>query len=587
MTTLFVANRGEIAVRVARTCRDLGLRCVVAVSEADRTSPATRLADDSVLIGDSPAAASYLNIAHVVDGAKSAGATLLHPGCGFLSENADFADAVAAAGITFVGPSAHVMRELGDKRRARDLAAEAGLPIVPGIVIHGDTLPSKAELKKLGLPLVVKAAHGGGGRGMRVVRELDQLAEAVAQSRRESTAAFGKDDVFVERLVEHARHVEVQILGDTHGTIVDFGTRDCTVQRRHQKLIEEAPAPFLSADLSARIREAARRLAGHVGYVNAGTAEFLVDPVSGEFFFLEMNTRLQVEHPVTEAVCGVDLVALQIRVAKGEPIGIAQRDIEVRGHAIEFRVNAEDPHEGFRPYAGDITDLVLAEGPGIRNDFGVEVGSEITPFYDSMIGKLIVHAASRDEAIAAMNRVLDEFRVEGIPTTVGFARVVMNHPRFREGNHWTTMVDEGVIDMASVPRYVPGAARRRAAATAAPGATVEVLRINTTNGPIAVVVPTYREDDADATTAESLSLDLGDGERATQSEGPIAPMAGTLLRYVVEPGATVAADTTIALMESMKMETAILAGAAGKVSELLVAPGTAVKRGTLLARIES
>jgi len=587
MSTLIVANRGEIAVRVARTCRDLGLRCAVAVSDADRTSPATRLADESVLIGDAPASASYLNIANVVNGAKSAGATLLHPGCGFLSENADFADAVAAAGITFVGPSPRVMRELGDKRRARDLAVEAGLPIVPGIVIHGDTLPSKAELKKLGVPLVVKAAHGGGGRGMRVVREIDQLAEAVAQSRRESTAAFGKDDVFVERLVEHARHVEVQILGDTHGTIVDFGTRDCTVQRRHQKLIEEAPAPFLSGDLSARIREAARRLAGHVGYVNAGTAEFLVDPVSGEFFFLEMNTRLQVEHPVTEAVCGVDLVALQIRVAQGEPIGIAQRDIDVRGHAIEFRVNAEDPHEGFRPYAGEITDLVLAEGPGIRNDFGVEVGSEVTPFYDSMIGKLIVHGASRDDAIASMNRVLSEFRVGGIPTTVGFSQVVMNHARFREGNHWTTMVDEGVIDMNTVPRYAPPPARRRGGVATVPTVSVEVLRINTTNGPIAVVVPTYRDDAFEAHATDGVSLGLGDTERATQSEGPIAPMAGTLLRYVVEPGATVSADTTIALMESMKMETAILAGAAGKVTELLVAPGTAVKRGTLLARIES
>ena len=589
MTAVFIANRGEIALRIVRTCRDLGLRSIVGYSAADLLTPAVRLADTSVCSGDAPARASYLNIESIIRAATSSGATMVHPGCGFLAENADFAEAVAQAGLIFIGPTPAAMRDLGDKRKARELADRAGLPIVPGVVLKNEKLPSASDLKRIGLPLLVKAAHGGGGRGMRIVRTLNDLEEATTQARRESSAAFGKDDVFIESLVEHARHVEVQVFGDSHGNVVDFGTRDCTIQRRHQKLIEEAPAPFLSRDVTERIRDSARRLAEHVGYVNAGTAEFLVNPVTGEFFFLEMNTRLQVEHSITEMIYGIDLVALQIRVAQGESLGIEQRDITPRGHAIEIRVNAENPHDDFRPQSGVVRQLSTPQGPGIRCDFGFESGSDISPHYDSLLGKIIAHAPTREAAIAVMARAIQELVVDGLPTTAHFTKAVMKHVRFQEGNHWTTMVDEGIIDLTEVAQWNESDSAGVISPQHQPATTTQVqsMTIQTTTGPLSLFVAVSSH----ATTASAVEgaamTSTASASRATQTTGPIAPMAGSLLRYTVKVGDVVAADTTIAFIESMKMETAISAGIAGTVKQLLVEVGAAVKRGSVLAIIES
>ncbi len=589
MTAVFIANRGEIALRIVRTCRDLGLQSIVGYSSADVQTPAVRLADTSVCIGDAPARASYLNIESIIRAATSSGATMVHPGCGFLAENADFAEAVAQAGLTFIGPTPTAMRDLGDKRKARELADGVGIPIVPGLILDGELSPSEGDLERIGLPFLVKAAHGGGGRGMRIVRTMDDLAEALDQARRESSAAFGKNDIFIESLVEHARHVEVQVFGDSHGNVVDFGTRDCTIQRRHQKLIEEAPAPFLSRDVTERIRDSARRLAENVGYVNAGTAEFLVNPVTGEFFFLEMNTRLQVEHSITEMIYGADLVALQIRVALGESLGLDQRDITPRGHAIEIRVNAENPHDDFRPHSGMLTHLSAPQGPGVRCDFGFESGSEISPHYDSLLGKIIAHAPTREAAIAVMARAIQELVVDGLPTTAQFTKTVMKHLRFQEGNHWTTMVDEGVIDLSEVAHWSENEFAGLLPPQQQPAAAtqVQLLIIQTTSGPVSLFVPVLGHATT-ALAADGVSVtSTTSASRTAQTSGPIAPMAGSLLRYTVNVGDLVTAETTIAFIESMKMETAISAGIAGTVKRLLVEVGAAVKRGSVLAVIEA
>ena len=584
MKSVLIANRGEIAMRIIRTCKEEGIRSIVAFSEADRFSPAVKFADDSICLGGAPAAESYLATDKIIAAAQETGADAIHPGCGFLSENPEFAVAVAKAGLIFIGPTPSVMADLGDKRRARELAQEAGIPVVPGLLINEGSPPSRRDLEKIGLPVVVKAAHGGGGRGMRVVEKYEQITDAIDQAQRESQSAFGRSDVFIERFILRSRHVEVQIMGDAHGTILDFGTRDCTVQRRHQKLIEEAPAPFLPENLTLQIREAARKLGAFVGYLGAGTAEFLVDPVTHDFYFLEMNTRLQVEHPVTEMITNLDLVSLQFRVAQGLPIGLSQQDVHFSGHAIEFRVNAEDPADSFRPHTGTISQLNLAQGMQVRNDFGVVNGSEVTPFYDSMIGKIIVFGNSRSDAIARMLRSAQEFSINGIPTTVNFDVLVLQHDAFIKGNHWTTMVDEGHIDISSLQQWsVP----EIVSSPHVEQQSVDMVQIDTSTGPILLLVPT--SDQPHSLGHESgnqfLGLSLGDTDRQLAPIGPIAPMDGTLIRYVVEAGMVITAETTIALMESMKMETAILAGVAGVVSELLETPGKSIKRGTLLARI--
>ena len=439
--TVLVANRGEIAVRVVRTCREMGIRSVVAHSSADRDSAAVRLADDAIQIGPGPAKDSYLNIPAVIEAARARGADAIHPGYGFLSENPDFAEVCESAGITFIGAPAEVMARLGDKSGARAMMAEAGLPLLPGSREPLPGLAAAAALAdEIGYPVIIKAVAGGGGRGMAVVRSAADFADAWARTRASAQAVFGDGRLYVERYLDSARHVEIQVLADTHGGVVHLGARDCSLQRRHQKLVEESPAPRLSADVVAAMGEAAVRGAHAAGYVGAGTFEFLVDPDS-RFFFMEVNCRLQVEHPVTELVTGLDLVREQIRVAAGEPLGYTE--VQTRGAAIECRINAEDPARDFAPAAGLLSECELPAGPFTRVDSHAFRGYRIPPLYDSLLAKLIVWAPDRDAAIARMRRALAEVRLSGpgVATTTGFLDEVLDHPRFRSATHDTRFVE--------------------------------------------------------------------------------------------------------------------------------------------------
>ena len=439
---LFVANRGEIAVRIINAARKLGVETVVGVSEADRDSLAARIADAVVCIGPAPASRSYLDMAAVVAAAKSSSCDAIHPGYGFLAERADFQRMCTGEGLLFVGPSADAIEAVGDKLRARRIAAALGVPTVPGtdkVASAGDALSFGAEA---GFPFLFKASAGGGGRGMRVVRSSAEVAAAFDSASAEAGAAFGDPTLFIERFIERARHVEVQVIADRHGNTIHLGERDCSTQRRHQKLIEEAPSPVLDPELRARMTEAAVRLVSHVGYENAGTVEFIVDMDSGLFYFLEVNTRIQVEHPVTEEVTGVDLVAEQIRVAGGAPLSVRQQAVRWHGHAIECRINAEDSDRDFMPSPGRITVWEPPSGPGIRLDTHCHAGYVIPPFYDSMIAKLIVHAEDRPAAIARMVQALEAFRIEGVKTTIPFHLAVLAHPDFGRSVVSTRWVEE-------------------------------------------------------------------------------------------------------------------------------------------------
>jgi acetyl-CoA carboxylase biotin carboxylase subunit len=445
MRTVLVANRGEIARRVFRACRRLDLATVAVYSEADRDAPHVRDADQAVLLGPAPARESYLDIDRLLDAARRSGADAVHPGYGFLSENWRFADAVVRAGLTFVGPPAGAVRAMGDKTEARRLMANAGVPTVPGSV---GPIAAAAEAEALagaiGFPLVFKAAGGGGGIGMARVDKLTDLASAFAAATRRAQSAFGNAAVYVERYLERPRHVEVQVFADTHGTVVHLHERECSIQRRHQKLIEESPAPNLPASTKRGLTEAAVMGARAIGYVNAGTMEFLVD-ATGDFYFLEMNTRIQVEHPVTEEVTGLDLVAEQLRVAAGERLAWRQEDIAQRGAAIEVRVYAEDPEKNFLPSPGTITRLVLPGGEGVRVESGVESGSVVSVHYDPLLFKLIARGADRDGALARMRAALEATVVEGVRTTVPFLRKALDHPDVRRGALHTQMVDQGAF----------------------------------------------------------------------------------------------------------------------------------------------
>ncbi len=457
-SSVLVANRGEIALRVMRTCARLGIRTVAVYSDADARAPHVRAADVAVRLGPGPAAESYLRMDAILDAAAATGAQAIHPGYGFLAENAAFAEAVEAAGLAWIGPPAAAMRALGDKARAKALAEANGVPVLPGY--HGEAASDEdlvARAEGIGFPLLVKASAGGGGRGMRVVRATDELAEALAGARREAAASFGDDRLLLERFLEQPRHVEVQVLGDAHGTLVHLGERECSVQRRHQKLIEESPSPAVDGELRAAMGDAALRLARAAGYRNAGTVEFLVDD-SGAFFFLEVNARLQVEHPVTEAVTGLDLVEQQLRVAAGEPLGFSQADVRVEGHAMELRVVAEDVGAGFLPATGVVTALDLPDG--VRVDTGIAAGSVISPFYDSLVAKVIAHGWDRADTIAMLSDALDATRIEGVATNLDLLAAVLDEPAFTAGDLHTGFLDEHrVIDrLAAVPDEVVAAA---------------------------------------------------------------------------------------------------------------------------------
>jgi len=437
---ILVANRGEIAVRILRACGERGLRTAAVYSDADRTALHVRYADEAYPIGPAPARESYLNIPAIIAAAIAAGADAIHPGYGFLAESEHFAEAVLAAGLAWIGPSPAAIRAMGDKVAARQAMIAAGVPVVPGI----DTGVSDAEAvraaEEIGYPVLVKAAAGGGGKGMRIVKDPADLPRALEASRREALGAFGDDTIYLEKLVSRARHVEIQILADSHGNCIHLGERECSIQRRHQKLIEESPSVAVTPELRAAMGAVAVRAARAVGYTNAGTVEFLLDR-AGHFYFLEMNTRLQVEHPVTEMVTGVDLVKEQLAIASGRRMRWTQDDISFKGHAIECRINAEDPYNGFLPQAGRITSLAEPTGPGVRLESGIYAGWEVSLFYDPMLAKLIVWGETRAEAILRMRRALAEYRIGGIHTTVPFHQQVMDSTRFQGGQFDTQFLD--------------------------------------------------------------------------------------------------------------------------------------------------
>ncbi|MCI2422646.1 acetyl-CoA carboxylase biotin carboxylase subunit [Saccharopolyspora sp. K220] len=430
---VLIANRGEIALRVLRACHHAGIEAVAAYSDADKAARWVELADDAVRLGGSPAAKSYLDPDAVLRAAHESGVDAVHPGYGFLAENADFARKAGEAGLVFIGPPpAEVIEQLGDKATARRMAEQAGVPVVPGSGPLTDLTAATEAAASIGFPLLVKASAGGGGRGIRPVRNAAELAEVLPTAQAEATAAFGDGTVYLERLVTNARHIEVQLLADEHGTVLHALERDCSVQRRRQKLVEEAPAPGLAPETRAAIADAAVRLARHVGYRNAGTAEFLLGE-DGEFYFIEMNTRIQVEHPITECITGLDLVAEQLRIAAGDPLRVTQSDLTPDGAAIELRLNAEDPDHGFRPSPGELTRFDLPGGLGVRVDSGFTAGDRISPFYDSMLAKLICFGADRTEALARARQALAELRIDGLPTTASMHARILADPEFNAG----------------------------------------------------------------------------------------------------------------------------------------------------------
>ncbi len=454
MRRVLIANRGEIAVRIIRACREAGLQSVAVYSDADAQAPHVALADFAVRLGPAPATESYLVIERVVDAARASGADAVHPGYGFLAENDAFAEAVAAAGLTFVGPPAAVIAQMGSKTAARQMMRAAGVPVVPGEEPTDQSDEGlAAAAKRLGFPLVVKAAAGGGGKGMRVVRERAAVGDAVGAARREATSAFSDGTLYLERLIEQPRHVEIQLLADHHGHVVHLFERECSVQRRHQKVIEESPSPALTPALRHEMGGAAVAAARACGYRNAGTVEFLLEGEgdAARFYFLEMNTRLQVEHPVTEAVTGLDLVRLQLAIAAGAPLPWVQDELTQRGHAIECRIYAEDPHNGFLPQAGRLLLYREPDGPGIRVDAGVVEGSEVTVHYDPLLAKLVVHAESREAAVRRAVTALTSFPVLGAVTNVAFLRRVLEHGAFREGRMDTGFIERHLEALLAPP----------------------------------------------------------------------------------------------------------------------------------------
>jgi acetyl-CoA/propionyl-CoA carboxylase biotin carboxyl carrier protein len=562
-TTVLIANRGEIAVRVLRACRELGLRGVAVHSDADAGALHVREADQAVAIGGTRVGDSYLDAAKLLAAAAETGAEAVHPGYGLLSENAAFARAVAAAGLVWVGPPAEAIEQMGDKLAARRAVLAAGVEPVPGTTEPvGDAAEVVAFGEAHGWPVAVKAAAGGGGRGIRVVHRPDQAADALAAATREAAAAFGDGTCYLERFFERPRHVEVQVLADARGGIVHLGERDCSVQRRHQKLVEEAPSPGLPPEIRERLQTWAVAVAKTCGYVGAGTVEFLWDPASGGAWFLEMNTRIQVEHPITEQVTGVDIVAAQLRVAAGEPLGLAQEDVRVAGHAVECRVNAEDPGRGFLPTPGAITALRWPGGPGIRVDAGYQAGDAVSPFYDDLLGKVVAWGRDRDQAIGRMRAALDDLEVGGVASTAPALARVLDHHDFRAAAHWTTWLEEAV-DLTGLTR------------PATPAAGPEGPDFTVTVDGRAWPVRLYRHRPRASTRA------------ADEQAAVASPLAGTLVRVEVTAGQRVAEGELLAVVEAMKMETPLLAPFAGTVVGVPSTPGAPVAAGQVVVELEA
>jgi len=579
---VLIANRGEIAVRVVRACRDAGLSSVAVYAEDDRDAPFVRLADEAFALGGATPAQSYLDQVTLLDVAAQAGVDAVHPGYGFLAENADFAEAVSKAGLTWIGPSPQAIRELGDKVTARRIAAKVGAPLVPGT---RDPVSGAADVlafaQEYGLPVAIKAAFGGGGRGLKVAHTTAEIPELFDSAVREAVSAFGRGECYVERYLAKPRHVEAQVLADQHGTVVVVGTRDCSLQRRHQKLVEEAPAPFLSDQQRHTIHEAARAICAEAGYYGAGTVEFLVG-LDGTISFLEVNTRLQVEHPVSEETTGIDLVREQFRIAAGEKLTITE-DPEPRGHAIEFRINGEDAARGFLPTPGTVTVFDPPSGPGVRLDAGVRTGSVIGGQFDSMLAKLIVVGADRQQALERSRRALAEFTVEGLPTVIPFHRAVLENPAFAAPDaggftvhtRWIeTEFSAELVPYAGVPEPEPSTARQIVVVEVG-GRRLEV----SLPGELALGT-------AASGGTKAKPRKRGGGQAGAASGDTVtAPMQGTVVKVAVSEGDPVSTGDLIVVVEAMKMENPVTAHKSGTITQLNAEPGAPVTQGTVICKI--
>ncbi|PAL17346.1 acetyl/propionyl/methylcrotonyl-CoA carboxylase subunit alpha [Micrococcus luteus] len=580
VTRVLIANRGEIAVRVARAARDHGIASIAVYSDPDADALHVAVADEAFHLPGASSADTYLRIDAVLDVARRAGADAVHPGYGFLSENADFAQAVIDAGMTWIGPSPDAIRALGDKITARSLARQAGAPLVPGS--DGpvpDAAAARAFAEEHGLPIAIKAAFGGGGRGIRVVRELGDVEDAFEATVREAVAAFGRGECFVERFLDRPRHVEAQVLADEHGHVAVLGTRDCSLQRRNQKLVEEAPAPFLTDEQRERIHTSAREICRAAGYTGAGTVEYLVAP-DGLISFLEVNTRLQVEHPVTEEVFGVDLVREQFRVAAGEPLSIPE-DPTPRGHALEFRLNAEDPAYGFLPVPGPIDAFEAPTGPGVRMDSGVRTGSVVPGEYDSLLAKLIVWGEDRAQAIARARDALAELRIDGVPTVVPFHRAVLEQDAFTSGDRlgvYTTWIESEFAEPLAESPYL-------GAEVPAGGRTAVTVELDGRAVRLGLPADLYAALLGGGGAGAAAPADAAGAGKADDDGAVASPVTGTLASWKVEDGAEVAEGDTVAIVEAMKMETPIRAPRAGRIQLLVAETPASVTRGQAIARL--
>ena len=575
MKKLLVANRGEIAIRVMRTARELGIGTVAVYSEADRDALHVRYADEAHLLGPTPPSQSYLNVEKILAVAQHSGADAVHPGYGFLAENAGFARAVVAAGLVWVGPHADAIDAMGDKIRSRQAMVAAGVPVVPGATKALESADDAlAAAREYGLPIALKASGGGGGKGLKIARTLDEIPSAFANARREAEAYFKNPTIYVERYLDDPKHVELQILADKHGNVVHVGERDCSLQRRHQKLYEETPA-LVSEHVRERLREAGIRAARAIGYDSVGTIETLV--AGDEFFFLEMNTRIQVEHTISEMTSGLDLIAEQLRVAAGEPLGYAQSDVHFRGHAIEVRVNAEDPAASFQPAPGTITAYAEPAGLGVRVDAAAALGTTISPDYDSMIAKLIVWAPTRAAARARLRRAIDEYRIAGVPTTLPFLRALNDSAAVATGAYGTATLEAFAATWAPEPS-IPGTATDGAAA---PPAEPEIVRVEV-NGKLFRVRLVDRPPASSGAAASRLAPPPKRAARtgnnlAASGNDVVSPMHGVVVELKLVPGDDVAEGQVVAVIEAMKMMNEIRAHRAGSVAAVHAETGATVE----------
>ena len=579
MNRLLIANRGEIAVRVIRTAKDLGLHTIAVYSELDRDTLHVELADEAWNIGPAPAANSYLDQASILRVAAASRADAVHPGYGFLAENPSFAAAVAAAGLTWVGPPPEAISAMGDKITSRRHAEQAGVAMVPGTTDPAQSLEEVTAIaEKFGFPIAIKAAHGGGGKGLRVVESAEEIKEGYEGARREADAYFGNPEVYVEKYLPHPRHVEAQILFDQTGRGVFLGERDCTVQRRHQKLIEETPSPGITPSQRASLGEAALAAGRACGYSNAGTVEFLFEPESGEFYFLEMNTRLQVEHTITEMVTGLDLVEWQLRIADGEELDF--EGVEPRGHAIEFRINAEDPLRGFLPSPGQIVDYREPAGPGIRVDGWVQATSRVSPYYDNLMAKLIVWGDDRDQAIRRARRALTEYEVTGVATTIPAHLLVLDHPDFVDGRHYTRWLEEHVKFPDAPPAAEPTLPEEEEL-----DRTDMTVEIGGRRFSVTYWAPDTLPASGPAGPRRARPKLQRPATTGTSDGVVAAPMQGTIVKVHVKAGDQVEVNQPLCVLEAMKMENEVRSPAAGEVVDLRIQAGDTVALGAVLAVI--